>query len=336
MIDIAVKEQLEQYLLDKKIINKDEGYDLKYCKGGVSGTVVFVYAGKKELIVKQALAQLKTKDVWLCDPNRMNIEQAGNVVYNKIVPESAPEVYFYDDENYIYGRQAAPESCSMWKSDLLSGLFDFQVAEKAIDALSKVHNGCAGKQEIIDVFGDKAIFYDLRISPYIEFTVGKHPELRAYADSVNEYLMGPGITLVHGDYSPKNIMINGRDIFIMDYEVSHYGHPSFDLAFFSNHFLLKCVKNKQWMDTTLNMLDLMLKKYFSAVEFMDAAELEKTFVKLLALLFLARVDGKSPAEYITEEEDKALIRKIAFRMMDEKLEDYKSVIKLVKEEIGGR
>ena len=83
------------------------------------------------------------------------------------------------------------------------------------------------------------------------------------------------------------------------------------------------------------MLDIMLGRYFSEVKFMDAAELEKCFVRLLALLFLARVDGKSPAEYITEDEDKALIRKIAFRMIDEKVEDYKSVIKLVKEEIGG-
>lgn len=130
-------------------------------------------------------------------------------------------------------------------------------------------------------------------------------------------------------------MVNGRNISILDYEVSHYGHPSFDLAFFSNHFLLKSVKNKQWKDTTLNMLDIMLGRYFSEVKFMDAAELEKCFVRLLALLFLARVDGKSPAEYITEDEDKALIRKIAYRMIDEKVEDYKSVIKLVKEEIGG-
>ena len=335
MIDISIREQLEQYLLDKKIVNKEDGYSFKYCKGGVSGTVAFVFAGDKELIVKQALAQLKTKETWLCDPNRMNVEQAGNDVYNKIVPDSAPEVYFYDDENYIYGREAAPESCTMWKSDLLSGLYDFQVAEKAIDALSKVHNGCAYKDEIEKVLGDKTIFYDLRISPYIEFTVSKHPQLREYADSVNEYLMGPGITLVHGDYSPKNIMVNGRDISILDYEVSHYGHPSFDLAFFSNHFLLKSVKNKQWKDTTLNMLDIMLGRYFSEVKFMDAAEFEKCFVRLLALLFLARVDGKSPAEYITEDEDKALIRKIAFRMIDEKVEDYKSVIKLVKEEIGG-
>ena len=83
------------------------------------------------------------------------------------------------------------------------------------------------------------------------------------------------------------------------------------------------------------MLDIMLGRYFSEVKFMDAAELDKRFVRLLALLFLARVDGKSPAEYITEDEDKALIRKIAYRMIDEKVEDYKSVIKLVKEEIGG-
>ncbi len=336
MIDISVREQLEQYLLDKGIISKDEEYSFNYCKGGVSGTVVFVYAGKKELIVKQALAQLKTKDTWLCDPNRMNIEKEGNRIYNEIVPENAPKVYFYDHDNYIFGREAAPESCTMWKADLLSGLYDFQIADKAIDSLAKVHNGCAYSKEVEEIFGDKAIFYDLRISPYIEFTVGKHPELREFADSVNEFLMGPGITLVHGDYSPKNIMVDGRKIYILDYEVGHYGHPAFDLAFFSNHFLLKTVKNKQWADTTTNMLKIMLDKYFSEVKFMDPAELEKCFVKTLALLFIARVDGKSPAEYITDDGDKDIIRKTSFRMINEGICDYNSVIKLIKEMIGGK
>ena len=333
MIDIAVKEQLEHYLLEKGVINKKDGYSFNYCGGGVSGTVAFVYAGDKELIVKQALAQLKTKDTWLCDPKRMYIEKEANRIYNEIVPENVPEVYFYDEDNYIFGRAAAPESCTMWKSDLLSGLYDFDVAHKAIDSLSKVHNTCANNAEIERIFGDKALFYDLRISPYIEFTVGKHPDLRAFADSVNEFLMGNGITLVHGDYSPKNIMVDGRKIYILDFEVGHYGHPAFDLAFFSNHFMLKTVKNKQWADTTTNMLKLMLDEYFSKVEFMDKAELEKCFVKTLAMLFIARVDGKSPAEYIKEDSDKEIIRKTAYKMIENDITDYNSVISLIKEMI---
>ena len=326
MVDISKKEELEQYLLDRKIINKKDGYSMYYCSGGVSGTVAFVYAGDKPMIIKQALAQLKTKETWLCDPNRMNIEYLSNKTYHSHVPESVPEVYFYDEENYIFGREAAPESCSMWKSDLLTGLLDFSVAEQAITALAVVHNKCATDKQVAMDFASKDVFYNLRISPYIEFTVLKHPNLANYAKPIIQELMESTITLVHGDYSPKNILVNERKISILDFEVAHYGHPSFDLAFFSNHFLLKSIKNKQFAPSYLNMLSYMLDIYFSSIDYMDTTELEQSFVKLLAMLLLARVDGKSPVEYLTEKSDKQLVRDLAYHIINEKLTTYARVL----------
>ena len=243
MLDISDKDTLTKYLKDRELINDIDGYSIDYCKGGVSGTVAFVYSKDKPIIIKQALEKLKTKETWLCDPNRMKIEYESNAIYHQLMPENAPAVYFYDDKNYIYGREAAPESCSMWKSDLLSGLLDFDVAKKAIDSLVTVHNACANDTKTALLFNDKKIFFDLRISPYIEFIVQKYPGLSEFAGSVSQELMDAKITLVHGDYSPKNIMVQGRRIWILDYEVAHYGHPAFDVAFFSNHFILKSIKN---------------------------------------------------------------------------------------------
>ena len=334
MIDIADKNSLESYLLERGVIRKEEGYSLHYCKGGVSGTVAFVYAGEKPLIVKQALGQLKVKEDWFCDPNRMGIEYRSNEIYHRLAPDCAPEVYFYDEENYIYGREAVPENCSMWKEDLLSGLLDFSVAEKTINTLSLVHNGCAGDREIAEVFADKKIFYDLRISPYIEFTAGKYPEIADFARPIVKELMENAITLVHGDFSPKNIMVMGRNVSILDYEVAHYGHPSFDLAFFSNHFVLKAVKNKYWAGAYIAMLEYMLGIYFPKVRFMPAPELEQSFVRLLSLLMLARVDGKSPAEYITLDEDKELIRTMAFKIIRGNLSAYRQILPLFVKQIS--
>jgi hypothetical protein len=333
MIDIADKDALESYLLEKKIINREEGYSIKYCKGGVSGTVAFVYAGDRPLILKQALSQLKVKEDWFCDPNRMGIEYKSNEIYHRLAPDCAPEVYFYDSENYIYGREAVPENCSMWKADLLGGLLDFAVAEKTINTLSLVHNGCASDREIAEIFSDKKIFYELRISPYIEFTVEKYPELKDFAAPIVGELMESKITLVHGDFSPKNIMVKGRGIGVLDYEVAHYGHPSFDLAFFSNHFILKAVKRRPWAGAYLSLLDYMLGIYFSRVSCMPARVLEKSFVRLLSLLMLARVDGKSPAEYITEGGDKALVRTMAFEIINKKTDGYRDALSLFAEHI---
>lgn len=336
MIDIADRSVLEGYLLKRGLIDPSVGYDITYCGGGVSGTVAFVQAGDKPIIVKQALAQLKTKETWLCDPNRMNIEAMSNDIYHRLVPDNAPEVYFYDDENFIFGREAAPEHCAMWKSDLLTGLLDFVVGEKVIHSLAVVHNFCARDEQAAAAFADKAIFHDLRISPYIKFTVGKYPQLAAAAEPVVDFLMNSAITLVHGDFSPKNIMVDGRKIYILDFEVAHYGHPSFDLAFFSNHFLLKAVKNKQWAPSYLNMLSCMMGTYFREMDYMDKAELESAYVRLLALLFLARVDGKSPAEYITLDSDKDIIRRIALAMVEKKMDRYADVIDFVHRELAGK
>lgn len=329
MVDISNKEELTEYLKAKELINEADGYSINYCNGGVSGTVAFVYAGDKPMIIKQALAQLKTKEIWFCDPTRMKIEYESNTIYNQLMPENAPKVYFYDDVNYIYGREAAPESCTMWKADLLSGLLDFEAARKVIESLVIVHNACAKDTNIETIFGDKKVFYELRISPYIEFIVGKYPQLSEFAKPICYDLMNCSISLVHGDFSPKNILIDGRKICILDYEVAHYGHPAFDLAFFSNHFILKAIKNKQWAAAYINMLTYMLAIYFENMDYMDKKQLETFFVKTLSLLMIARVDGKSPAEYITEVSDKELIRKLAFEIIDRKLVYYPDVMSLV-------
>jgi thiamine kinase-like enzyme len=259
----------------------------------------------------------------------MKIEYESNAIYHQLMPENAPQVYFYDDINYVYGREAAPEECTMWKADLLSGLFDFEVARKTIESLVTVHNVCSKDIQVAKTFENKEIFFNLRISPYIEFIVKKYPQLSDFSKAISEELMSSKISLVHGDFSPKNIMNGERKIWILDFEVAHYGHPAFDVAFFSNHFILKAIKNKQWSAACINMLHFMLNIYFEKMDYMDKKQLEESFVKTLSLLMIARVDGKSPAEYITEESDKELIRKLAFTIMNDNIISYSDVLKLV-------
>lgn len=335
MIDIADQKVLEGYLRQRNLVSDDEGYEIHYCKGGVSGTVVYIDRPGRPLIIKQALAQLKVKETWLCDPNRMSIEYESNKIYHQLMPENAPEVYFYDGENYIYGREAVPEGCNMWKADLLDGLLDFKVAQKSIETLAVVHQGCSGNPAVAAKFADKKIFHDLRISPYITFTVGKHPQLKAYADRVSAELMEKSITLVHGDYSPKNIMVVGRGISVLDYEVAHYGHPAFDLAFFSNHFILKAVKNRQFAQAYLNMLSYMIDLYFTRMDYMDRAELESCYIRTLALLMIARVDGKSPVEYLTQESEKQqIVREMTFGIVEGKVEKFSDAFLLISKDLS--
>lgn len=335
MIDISDEKALTKYLLDKQVINETDGYSFHYCNGGVSCTVAFVYAGDRELIIKQGLARLKVREVWNCDPNRMYIEYESNRIYHNLMPNCASPVYFYDGDNYIYGRKAVPESWHMWKNDLLEGVLNFNAAERVINTLVTVHNYCATDEKIAEMFDSKDIFYNLRVSPYIEFVVQKYPQLDSYAKTIIDFLMNTKCTLVHGDFSPKNIMTDGREICILDYEVAHYGHPAFDLAFFSTHFILKAVKHRRWAAAYLNMLETMMNLYFDKINCMDKTILKECYVKLLGLIVLARVDGKSPAEYITEELDKDILRGIAFQLTGSEKKCYQTEIKNILSMIEG-
>ncbi len=315
MVDIGDERQLRDYLRGRNIFADVDAARIIYYPGGVSGIVALASDGSLDVIIKQALPRLKVKEIWECDPGRIITEHRAHEVYARLAPDSVPEPLFADEENKVIGRIGAPDGTPMWKTQLLSGLLDFRVAEKAIGALLTIHNASARDDGVRRAFDDNSIFYDLRISPYIEKTVTVHPGLAERARPIINRLMTEKITLVHGDYSPKNILVTDSAVWILDYEVAHFGHPSFDLAFFFNHFMLKSVKNRQWRDAYLNMLLYMAGIYFSGVDCMAPALLEAQTTELLAFMLLARMDGKSPAEYIVRDEDKDLVRRVAFAIL---------------------
>ena len=329
MLDIENREVLVNYLLGKGVINEKEDYKLEYCKGGVSCIAALIEKSGKTMLVKQGRPKLAVKEEWLADPARMRIEAKANEVYNRYVPESVPAVIFYDDENYIMFREAAPADCVMWKTDLLNGILDFEVAKKTMEALVTVHNKCYNDNDVAKIFADDTIFYQLRISPYIEFVLRKYPALEEFGARLIKRLRERKLTLVHADYSPKNILVlKNRDICILDYEISHYGDPVFDVAFFTNHIVLKSAYLKEWSAAFLNMLLYMTSTYFSMTTYDDPKQVEADCIKILAMMMIARIDGKSPVEYITGETTKQLVRDMAMRLLNSEIQSYQEAAEL--------
>jgi hypothetical protein len=56
----------------------------------------------------------------------------------------------------------------------------------------------------------------------------------------------------------------------------------------------------------------------------------------LALLFLARVDGKSPAEYITEEKDKDIIRELSYSILENKYSNFQQLVNLFTDYLNNK
>ena len=335
MIDISDKKIFENYLMETGLVSENDDFDFQYLEGGVSCVVALVKAQGNYFIVKQALRKLNVKEDWTCDPGRMAVEMKSNEVYYRLVPDNAPKVVSYDEKNNIFIREAAPESCRMWKSDLMGGMLDFKVASSVIKTLVTVHNRCAGDEQIAKDFSDKEMFYKLRIDAYFEFSLKSNPTLTQYAKPIIDELMNSGITLVHGDYSPKNVMLDEKKVFITDYEVSHYGHPCFDIGFLSNHLILKSIHMREFGGAFLSMLQYVLDIYFDEMNFMPKDELETSFVRVLPLLMIARVDGKSPVEYIVDPNVKEFVRKAAYAIVDEKITNRESLLKLLNKLVVG-
>lgn len=334
MIDISEERKLKEYLINKNVVKDVDQVKIHYCQGGVSCTVAYVETKEQPMIIKQALRQLKTKDTWLCDPNRMYIEYASNQIYHDLLPDCAPKTYFYDEDNYIYGREAVPDGCLMWKDYLMQGDLNFEIAKKSVDVLVAIHNKCAGDAAIKKAFENKEVFYGLRISPYFEFTTKKHTEISKLCEELTHLMMDSAISLVHGDYSPKNIMIMGEKIQVLDFEVAHYGHPAFDLAFLVNHIILKSVKFEEYAAGYLALAEYMMKRYLSQMTFMNQKEFEPVFVKTLQMLFLARIDGKSPVEYLCSEPLKQeKVRKISLSMIKDQIERLDDMLPRLKHDL---
>jgi aminoglycoside phosphotransferase (APT) family kinase protein len=328
MIDIADEDVFRNYLVDRQLAPAGEEARITELKGGVSCAVLLVETRQDAFVVKQALPRLRVKEEWLSDMTRAGIEQACLRYWEKMVPDLVPRFRFYDEENYLYGMEAAPPGAPMWKSLLMKGSIDFAIGRQVAVALARIHDAAAADREVRRTFDSQKVFIELRIDPYLRTIADRHPALKPLVDREVDRLLDNRLTLVHGDYSPKNVLVAGERLYILDFEVAHIGDPSFDLGFLTNHFLLKAVKNRDWAPGYLALLVASMRDYFEAIHFTDRRKLEADTVRTLALLFLARVDGKSPAEYITAEEDKALIRALAYQILNDGLASFDQVAML--------
>ena len=148
-------------------------------------------------------------------------------------------------------------------------------------------------------------------------TADKHPDRAAALRALVETTAATRRCLVHGDVSPKNILVGPEGPVFLDAECAWYGDPAFDLAFCLNHLLLKCLWTPRAAAGFLACFDVLAASYLAGVAWERPAALERRTARLLPGLFLGRVDGKSPVEYLTEERDKDRVRRVARALLAE-------------------
>ena len=165
--------------------------------------------------------------------------------------------------------------------------------------LARIHAATAADPAVAGEFPTDAIFHAIRLEPYLLATARAHPDLAAPLERLAAVTAATKRALVHGDVSPKNILVGPRGPVFLDAECAWWGDPAFDLAFCLNHLLLKCLWTPPARAGFLACFDALAAAYLAGVDWEPPAALEARAARLLPGLFLARVDGKSPVEYLT-------------------------------------
>ncbi len=266
--------------------------------GGVSSEIYLVEDGARKFVVKRALARLKVKDDWFADVSRNRSERDYLECVGRMMPGAVPQLYFSSDDAGYFGMEYLGKDFLSWKHMLLAGEFSASHAQLAGQILGEIHRRTAGDEGLHKKFDTTQNFHQLRVEPYLLTTGKRHPALRALFDAEARRIESTREALVHGDFSPKNILIRGDRLVLLDCEVAWYGDPVFDVAFFLNHLFLKSLHHAPRSSGANKMMAAFWRAYARERSAAEALTIEKRLVPLLLMLLLARVDGKSPVEYL--------------------------------------
>jgi 5-methylthioribose kinase len=280
--------------------------------GGVASDIWKVEAGGTPFVVKRALAKLRVAADWYAPVERNLSEAAWLRVAKRIVADAVPDVLFQDTGSAMFAMNYfPPDRFPVWKTELRHGRVDLVFAAEVGRTVGRIHQGTAADATIARTFANDAAFHAIRLEPYLEATAARHPDLASRLFALSRDTLGCHHALIHGDVSPKNILVGAQGPVFLDAECACYGDPAFDLAFCLNHLLLKGLWNRSAAPHFLAVFDVLAEGYFEHASFEPRAVLEQRTAALLPALFLARVDGKSPVEYIVEEADRDLVRQTA-------------------------
>ena len=316
----------EAYLRASGRVGPDEEIVVRELAGGVSNVVLHVSRPSgADFVLKQARGQLRVEQPWYCSVERIwreidTLAACGKVLGKQRAGVSdamhveVPQLLFEDRANYLYAMTAAPPH-TVWKSQLLAGEASDKIACACGEMLGALHGGTWRKEEVAAQFADRQFFEALRLDPYYRRVAAVYADLSDQLVKLIDSLAANACCLVHGDFSPKNLLVYGRHLMLVDFEVGHYGDPAFDLGFFLSHLVLKSVYAGAEGERFLALTETFWQAYLAALRpHVEAHEVEPLITRAItnfAGCALARIDGKSPVEYLREPSQRDHVRNIA-------------------------
>jgi 5-methylthioribose kinase len=325
---------LGAYLVERGLASDPAALSIRELGGGVSNFVSLVEGPGIRWVAKQSLGKLRVKDNWTSQRERIFREAAAIESLSPILNGAVPQVVHVDHTNFLYVMTAAPEGSVVWKRSLLDGQVSVEVAEAAGRLLAAMIKASQQEPAFREQFADRTVFDELRIDPYYRTTAARCEEARRAVEELIDDSWKIQNSLVHGDYSPKNMLVRGGSIFLIDFEVVHWGDPAFDSAFLLNHLMLKSFHQPHFAELYHKAARAFWQALVADLSSAQTVDFEAMTVRHLGGLMLARMDGKSPVEYIRDEGVKSRVRRTAKRLLAERPGSFRAALDLVAQHVA--
>lgn len=296
-----IEERCKQILLSLNLVDLNDATIVTPLAGGVSSDIACVEFRQQKACIKFALEKLKVSEDWYAPVKRNEAEYQWLEFAHSIVPESTPILLGRSAEHngfvmeYLQGN-----GTYLWKNALLNAEPGQNEAEKVGAVLGRTHAASSNSETVKQTFQNSEDFAALRLDPYLGFTASQHPKVAAELRALITMLQTHELVLIHGDVSPKNIIFRSGIPVFLDAECATMGDPSFDVAFCLNHLVLKYFHIPASRQLLLTSIKEFWSAYSQHVTWENKDKLQRRICRLLPALMLARIDGKSPVEYLSE------------------------------------
>ena len=315
MIEI---QKFDDFLLNHKLRASNEGAKYSPLAGGVSSDIYRVDLPGRSICVKRALPRLKVAAKWEAPISRSIYEWEWISFVSRMAPQSVPSPLAYDAETSLFAMAYLdPSQHPVWKAQLLDGRVDPATAEAVGRLIGRIHAASTRQADLPKRFASDENFYALRLEPYLVEMQHKHRDIAQRLQALVDRTATTKHALVHGDVSPKNILVGPNGPVILDAECAWFGDPAFDLAFCLSHLLLKALGRPDKCAALRASFDRLSDAYLREVSWESRDALEARASALLPALFLARIDGKSPVEYVVREDQRQAVREFAIPLIRE-------------------
>jgi aminoglycoside phosphotransferase (APT) family kinase protein len=323
MLELTAHNVLD-YLRQRGWIDNAPAY-ADVLSGGVSNQVVRITTSQRCFVLKQSRPQLRTRDAWFSDLDRIYREQEVMQALHPFLPGVVPKVLYVDRPNYVYAMSHAPLAAKVWKTELLDGQIDLDLGKKVGQALGRIHQVSAQNAKGFEAFRDHNVYVQLRVDPFYRRVQERRPECAAAIEPIIQDMLTLKEALCHGDYTPKNILVHGSSFTLVDYETAHLGDPTMDLGLFLTHLTLKAVRAPSRSAELIALMRAFWQSYCGVVRFCARQELERRGVRHLCVCLLARIDGTSPVDYLPEEAKRELVRQLGRAILLDHAEKWEDV-----------